>query len=106
MAGKAKRAQGKSVWRKGGIPRLTQAGVVASKPIATSDLLRLLLCDVMESLVQKGQDQFGFCKRVQGGDKTQMVARPVLLQGELAMAGDPWQPQEHDKGRGGDDGLV
>lgn len=104
MAGKQKRAQGKSVWRKGGIPRLTQAGVVASKPIATSDLLRLLLCDVMESLVQKGQDQFGFCKSP--GGKTQMVARPVLLQGELAMAGDPWQPQEHDKGGGGDDGLV
>lgn len=31
-----------------------------------------------------------------------MVARPVLLQGELAMAGDPWQPQEHDKGGGGE----
>lgn len=27
-----------------------------------------------------------------------MVARPVLLQGELAMAGDPWQPQEHEQG--------
>lgn len=68
--------------------RLTQAW--SCKPLATSDLVWVGCRSVtMMGTWCKGQDRFAFGRRVKGGAGWSRAF--VFLQGELAVAGDPWR---------------
>lgn len=67
--------------------RLTQAW--SCNPLAISDSIRICCRSVtMTDTWCKGQDRFAFGRRVKGGQNGRAF---VFLQGELAVAGDPWR---------------